>query len=253
MRVLPVSAFYDNYIWIIVNENERATCIDPGDAKPLLAFLEREGLKLGAILLTHHHHDHIDGTTELLAANPNIPVYGPKDSRIPQVTHVLLDKEVLSLGACQFQVLNTPGHTSTHISLFEPHYGWLFCGDTLFSAGCGRVFDGVIEDLHNSLQKLKTLPDETQVYCAHEYTRKNLRFAATVEPDNLAIHNYAHRLLAKDTKCSLPSNIALEKQINPFLRTGTESAQAYARKKGCQETDSLSVFKQIRADKDNFY
>lgn len=253
MQVQPVSAFNDNYIWMLINETQHETiCIDPGEAKPVLDFLQREGLDLKAIILTHHHFDHIDGVPELLAAYPGVPVYGPEDSRIPKLTHVLHDQDPLSIDSCQFQIISTPGHTATHISLYEPHYGWLFCGDTLFSAGCGRVFDGTIEQLHSSLQKLKNLPEDTKVYCAHEYTRSNLRFAATVEPENLAIRNHAQRLLAKGSLCSLPSSIAVEKQINPFFRTDSLEAQAYARSNGATETDSLSVFKQIRAAKDKF-
>lgn len=253
MNVLPIPAFNDNYIWMIINEDKgQAFCVDPGQAKPVLDFLQRENLQLNAILLTHHHFDHIDGTSELLAAYPGIDVYGPKDSRIPQVNHLLQDKDVFTLDSCHFQVISTPGHTATHISLYEPHYKWLFCGDTLFSAGCGRVFDGTIEELHDSLQKLKNLPDDTQVFCAHEYTLQNLRFAATVEPDNLAIRNHAQRLLHKASLCSLPSSIAVEKQINPFFRTDSSSTQHYANQRGIQETDSLSVFKQIRSDKDSF-
>ncbi|WP_028389641.1 hydroxyacylglutathione hydrolase [Legionella fairfieldensis] len=253
MKILPVSAFYDNYIWLIINEHEQsALCIDPGDAKPVLNFLAQENISLKAILLTHHHHDHIGGVEKILTAYPETAVYGPDDSRIPQLTHIIDDEDIVSLNSCQFQVLSTPGHTATHISLYEPHYGWLFCGDTLFSAGCGRVFDGTFEELHHSLQKLKALPDDTQVYCAHEYTQKNLQFAAIVEPHNLAIRTYAHQLLAKEKQCSLPSTIALEKQINPFLRTDTAEVQAYATMKGNKRNDSISVFRTIRTEKDTF-
>ncbi len=253
MKVLPIPAFSDNYIWLIINEdNRQAICVDPGEAKPVLDFLAQENISLKAILLTHHHHDHIGGTSELLQSNPEIPVYGPKDPRMPQVTHILQDQDALQLNSCHFVVLSTPGHTATHISLYEPNHGWLFCGDTLFSAGCGRVFDGTIEALHESLQKLKNLPDNTEVYCAHEYTRRNLHFAATVEPENVAIRNYAQRLLHAGIPCSLPSSIAVEKEINPFLRTQIPTVEHYAKLKGSKGSDSLSVFKQIRADKDKF-
>jgi hydroxyacylglutathione hydrolase len=251
MQVTAVSAYYDNYIWMIIT-GQQVYCVDPGEAGPVLKFLENEELTLDAILLTHHHHDHIDGTDELLRAYPHLSVYGPKDSRIPMVTHTLQDGDLLPLESCEFKIMATPGHTSTHISYYESRHHWLFCGDTLFSAGCGRVFDGTIEELKASLDKLKNLPEETQVFCAHEYTQKNLRFAATVEPDNMAIRNYAHRLLAKEKRCSLPSSIAIEKQVNPFLRTETAAAQAYAQHKGCKDTEPLSVFKLIRAEKDVF-
>ncbi len=252
MEVIPVSAFTDNYIWLIIDKKAGAAiCVDPGEAQPVLAFLEKQKLALEAILLTHHHYDHIGGVTALVANNPEIKVYGPSDSRIPQVNNKLQAEERLSLFSCQFHILSTPGHTATHISIHEPNYGWLFCGDTLFSAGCGRVFDGTIDDLHQSLQKLKALPDKTQVYCAHEYTQKNLRFAAIVEPDNLAIRHHA-AILQKNNACSLPSTIGLEKQINPFLRTEEKNVQIYTSRKGTKAQDSLSVFKQLRADKDIF-
>jgi hydroxyacylglutathione hydrolase len=253
MNIKSVSAFYDNYIWLIINENDRQVlCVDPGEAEPVLKFLKKEALNLKAILLTHHHHDHIGGAAELLQANPNLDVYGPADSRIPELTHTLKDGDVLEINFCKFQILATPGHTSTHISYYEPDHGWLFCGDTLFSAGCGRVFDGTIEELHDSLQRLKNLPDATQVFCAHEYTQKNLRFAARVEPDNLTIRTYAQRLLAKENQCSLPSSIGVEKEINPFFRTQAEGVQAFARLNGSKDSDSLSVFKRIRSEKDHF-
>ncbi|MBA2651716.1 MAG: hydroxyacylglutathione hydrolase [Tatlockia sp.] len=253
MKILPVSAFFDNYIWLIIDENKRQVlCVDPGEAEPVLHFLKNEELSLSAILLTHHHNDHIGGAAELLKTNPNLTIYGPRDSRISEINHILDDGDLLEIGSCSFQIISTPGHTSTHISYYESERGWLFCGDTLFSAGCGRVFDGTIEELHESLQKLKNLPDATEVFCAHEYTLKNLRFAASVEPENLTIRNYAQRLLATDNLCSLPSSIAVEKEINPFFRTQIAAVQAFAKFKGAKDDDSLSVFKKIRAAKDYF-
>ncbi|KTD36756.1 hydroxyacylglutathione hydrolase (glyoxalase II) [Legionella nautarum] len=253
MKVIPVPAFTDNYIWLIIDTNNRqAVCVDPGEAKPVLDFLTRENLALQAILLTHHHFDHIGGTAELVQANPGIAVYGPKDPRIPLVTHSLQDKDTLELNSYHFAILATPGHTSTHLCLHEPNHGLLFCGDTLFSAGCGRVFDGTIEELHSSLQKLKNLADETKVYCAHEYTLQNLRFAAIVEPDNLSAQALMQKLLNQKNPCSLPSTIAIEKQINPFLRTEIAAVKDYARNRGSQSDCSLSVFKQLREDKDRF-
>jgi hydroxyacylglutathione hydrolase len=253
MKIVPIPAFNDNYIWLLIDEKKQtAICVDPGSAHPVLSFLALKELQLKAILLTHHHYDHTNGVNELMNTYPGIAVYGPKDSRISQVSHILQDGNAFTLPPYHFQVISTPGHTATHISLYEPNYGWLFCGDTLFSAGCGRVFDGTIEDLFASLQKLKDLPDNTQIYCAHEYTRQNLRFAAVVEPDNLAIRQYAYRLMVRKNPCSLPSRIALEKEVNPFLRTHLQSLQHYAALKENKNTDPLSIFKQIRTDKDNF-
>ena len=253
MKVLPIPAFYDNYIWLIIDEKkQQAFCVDPGDAKPVFSYLQQNQLKLSAIILTHHHDDHIGGTEELIKVNPGIPVFGPEDQRIPQVTHYLKNAEEFYINQCHFIVISTPGHTSTHISLYEPHYGWLFCGDTLFSAGCGRVFDGSIEALYDSLQKLKDLPEETKVFCAHEYTEKNLRFAAMVEPNNLAIRHDVNQFVTKENLCSLPSSIKIEKQINPFLRTETAEVQHYVNFRGNITRDALTIFKQIRKDKDHF-
>lgn len=253
MKVIPIPAFTDNYIWLIIDTNNRqALCVDPGEAQPVLDFLARENLELHAILLTHHHFDHIGGTAELVHSNPGIAVYGPNDPRIPLITHSLQDKDSLELNSYRFTILATPGHTSTHICLHEPNHGWLFCGDTLFSAGCGRVFDGTIEVLHSSLQKLKNLADETKVYCAHEYTLQNLRFAMTVEPNNQAAQNLKQKLLQQENPCSLPSTIAIEKQINPFLRTEVAAVKDFARHKGSQDDHSLAVFRQLRAEKDRF-
>ncbi|KTD23412.1 hydroxyacylglutathione hydrolase [Legionella lansingensis] len=252
MSILPIPAFNDNYIWLITDETgNKAFCVDPGDARPVIDFVTQNSIELTTILLTHHHYDHIGGVPELIRFNPNIVVYGPLDPRISHITHPLTENTTLSIATCNFEVLNTPGHTSTHISLYEPSLGWLFCGDTLFSAGCGRVFDGTIAELHHSLQVLKALPADTNVFCAHEYTRQNLRFATLVEPDNLKIQNYAKEL-AKHNQCSLPSTMGLEREINPFLRTEEEDVIKYASLKGNKNLDSLSVFKQIRADKDTF-
>jgi len=228
MQVLPIPAFYDNYIWLIINE-QQAICVDPGEASPLLHFLKKEQLNLKAILLTHHHHDHIGGTQDLVESLPKLSVYGPQDGRIPHLTHSLEEGDVLKIAGCEFQILATAGHTSSHISYYEAQKAWLFCGDTLFSAGCGRVFDGTIEELHKSLQRLKNLPEQTKVFSAHEYTEKNLNFAAMVEPKNPDISHYIQLLQKEKSPCSLPSTIALEKQINPFFRTQVPEVQAFAK------------------------
>jgi hydroxyacylglutathione hydrolase len=252
MKIFPVLAFRDNYIWTHIDDKRKtAFCVDPGDAQPLITFLNSQSIELEAILLTHHHNDHIGGIKKLRELYPNLRIYGPKDSRIPYLTHYLSPDKKLAVANYHFNIIHTPGHTTTHICLHEPEMGWLFCGDTLFSAGCGRVFDGTLEELHASLQNLKTLPESTQVFCGHEYTRFNLRFAMQVEPNNSSILHYINEL-NQHNHCSLPSTIGLEKQINPFFRTQEESVIRYIGFKGTATRDSLSVFRQLRAEKDIF-
>lgn len=250
--VIGLSAFKDNYIWLIINPIKRSiSCIDPGDATPVLTYAKDNQLSLNHILLTHHHHDHINGVSELLAHFPNALVYGPLDDRIATTKRIVGSADVICIDNLTFQVLDTPGHTSSHICYYESTRGWLFCGDTLFSAGCGRVFDGTIEALHESVRALKQLPNETKLYCGHEYTRQNLQFAATIEPDNRAIHDYFLYLQNNPVLCSLPSTIAHEKEINPFMRTDTEMLQAVALASNLGSADSLSIFKYLREKKNN--
>ena len=248
---LPV--FSDNYIWVIVNPTQNTfTCVDPGEAAPVLSYAVETGHTLSCILLTHHHHDHIGGVPDLLKVFPNAVVYAPHDQRIPSpITPVDAD-DIVPIEPYAFEVLSTPGHTSTHVCYYEPRMHWLFCGDTLFSAGCGRVFDGTMQALHDSLLTLRNLPDETQIYCGHEYTRKNLRFASTIEPQNQTISTYATALIDNSTELSLPSTIATEKKINPFLRTDTLSLQKYAKRNNIDPLDSLAIFKHLRNKKDLF-
>jgi hydroxyacylglutathione hydrolase len=251
MKVIPICALTDNYIWTIVNQ-KMAICVDPGEAEPVKAFLKNQHLSLSAILLTHHHFDHINGVDELIKTETNLPIYGPADTRIPFINKAVKNLDTIALDAFEFTVFEIPGHTSSHICYYENNFGWLFCGDTLFSAGCGRVFDGSLELLYNSLETIKNLPDSTKIYCAHEYTLKNLQFAALVEPNNQAIQERIRELKASTNHCSLPSSLGLEKAINPFLRTDESTVQHYAREKGCKTDDPFSVFVQLRQDKDRF-
>ncbi len=248
MRVIPLPAFQDNYIWAIIHSN-MMICIDPGDAMPVIAYADQHKLRLTHILITHHHFDHINGVSSLLKRFPNVIVYAPEDLRIP---FGIKTRPTLSIPSFDFQVIATPGHTLSHVCYYEPRQQWLFSGDTLFSAGCGRVFDGTIEALHQSLLHLKNLPDATKIYCAHEYTRANLQFAAAVEPNNLDIQTHALFLNSKPHRCSLPSTIQQEKRINPFLRTHTPSVKHYAKTHLLGSDDSLSVFKYLREQKNHF-
>ncbi|MFZ4076671.1 MAG: hydroxyacylglutathione hydrolase [Legionellaceae bacterium] len=243
MNVRALPAFQDNYIWILSNAKQKTfCCVDPGDATPVLSYAKHHQQKLTTLLLTHHHADHTGGVRELRDQFPDVLIYGPEDTNTQDI-HV--DHHT-------FKILLTPGHTKTHRCYYEPHEHLLFCGDTLFSGGCGRVFDGTLEDLYHSLGVLASLPDETKVYCAHEYTRSNLAFAATVEPDNQAIRQAIDELNLTPNSCSLPSTILREKQINPFLHTQGPHLFAFAQSRGLDPSDSFGLFKQLREEKNKF-
>lgn len=221
MEVRRIHAFDDNYIWLIGCENNpNVAIVDPGDADPVFAFLEQEQLNPVAILITHHHGDHTGGVQELVAKF-DIPVYGPAHERIPALTHPVVENDTVKLGACglTFHVLDTPGHTRGHVCYVG--HDALFCGDTLFTGGCGRLFEGSPEQMYASLEKLRALPDSTQVYCAHEYTQANLAFAVVAEPENPVIRARLEevRQLRARHQDTVPASLGLEKETNPFLRS----------------------------------
>lgn len=250
---IALSAFNDNYIWVIPTIKQGTfICIDPGEASPVLLYAKESGFSLSNILLTHHHHDHIGGIGELLKKFPDAVVFAPDDQRIPPPIKPVHGDDVIVIDGFSFQVFNTPGHTRSHVCYYEANQHWLFSGDTLFSAGCGRVFDGTIEELNHSLLTLRTLPDKTQLYCGHEYTRQNLRFATTIEPHNPIISDYLRALNAKEQSLSLPSTIAQEKEINPFFRIDTPALIEFAKENHIEPMDSLSIFKWLRDKKDFF-
>ncbi|MCB1887988.1 MAG: hydroxyacylglutathione hydrolase [Rhodocyclaceae bacterium] len=225
MEIIPIPAFTDNYVWLIRSGN-RAVVVDPGDAAPVKRYLARHDLTLAAILITHHHADHTGGIGEL--ARPEIPVFGPAGETIAGVTHPVAGGDSVQLDAPRllFEVIDVPGHTRGHIA-FHGH-SVLFCGDTLFNAGCGRVFEGTPEQLHHSLQALMTLPPETRVFCTHEYTLANLAFAAAAEPDNPARDRYAEAMqaLRDAAEPTLPTDLATQREINPFVRCDSASVRA---------------------------
>jgi hydroxyacylglutathione hydrolase len=256
LNVRPVRAFSDNYIWLI--ESPRApsqvVAVDPGDAAPVISELQRSGASLAAILLTHHHPDHIGGVPELLRRWA-VPVIGPDDPRIAQRTLSVHDGERCELPelGLSFETLQVPGHTLSHIAFWG--HGALFCGDTLFSAGCGRMFEGTPTQMNASLNKLRELPPDTRMYCGHEYTAANLRFALTVDPGNGAALDYQDSVdrIRADGSPSLPSTVGLERQVNPFLRcdnpTVVRAAETHA---GKSLTQPAEVFGVLRAWKDQF-
>ncbi len=256
LAVRPVRALADNYIWLIESPRTHSVVVvDPGEAAPVIAELKRSGLSLAAILLTHHHLDHIAGVPELLAIAP-VPVFGPNDDRIPFLTQSLADgarAELPALGL-EFQALHVAGHTLSHIAYLG--HDTLFCGDTLFSAGCGRLFEGTPQQMDASLTRLRGLPPHTRVYCGHEYTAANLRFALAVEPDNQDTIQYRDRVseLRAGGQPSLPSTLSLEIKVNPFLRCGEPTVRrAVAHQSGTgAQASQAEIFGALRAWKDGF-
>lgn len=256
LDVRPIPAFQDNYIWMVrsVRNPESVAVVDPGDAAPVLAVLEAEGLRLAAILATHHHRDHVGGVDALVAAT-QAPAFGPARERVRLPVTPLAGGERLDLPelGLAFSVLDVPGHTAGHIAITG--HGAVFCGDTLFSAGCGRLFEGTAAQMLASLETLAGLPAETRVYCGHEYTEANLRFALCVEPGNSDIMDYVKRAagLRAQGLPTLPSTIGLENRVNPFLRSRHENVKSSAeRRAGRLLPTPVEVFAEIRSWKDSF-
>lgn len=253
LGLVALPAFRDNYIWLL-ERHGRAAVVDPGEAAPVRRALVESGLTLEAVLVTHHHADHMGGAAEL-AREYDCPVYGPAGENIEAVDKLLAEGAEVSLPGIgsRFRVLDIPGHTAGHIA-YQGH-GIMFCGDTLFSAGCGRLFEGTAGQMYASLAKLAALPDDTAVCCGHEYTLANLKFAATVEPDNRAVAEYAAECAARRSRGepTLPSQLGLERRVNPFLRCTEPTVRAAAgRVAGRVLTDAVDVFAAIRKWKDGF-
>ena len=252
LTITPIPAFHDNYIWAIMKENvQELRVIDPGDAGPVIAFATEHGLILDDILITHHHHDHIDGIAGLIKTFGDVTITGPNDKRISLITKTVQERDIITIPylGLIFKVIETPGHTRTHLCFFEPKAKLLFCGDTLFSAGCGRLFEGTPDQMYQSLLKLRSLPKETKIYCAHEYTLNNLQFAKTIEPNNQAVSRQLSQL--PPDKITLPSTLTNELKINPFLRINNIELKDAFDKKHSGLTD-IERFSLIRRLKDSF-
>ncbi|MFZ1909040.1 MAG: hydroxyacylglutathione hydrolase [Burkholderiales bacterium] len=247
LEIVPVKAFKDNYIWTL-RDGKHAAVVDPGDARPVLDYLAREKLDLVAILATHHHADHVGGIPGLLARG-RVPVFGPRGEPIESLTRAVGEGDTVTIPelGVSFAVLDIPGHTRAHIAYYGSNC--LFCGDTLFACGCGRVFEGTPEQMYASLEKLRALPDSTRVYCGHEYTLANIGFARSVEPGNAALgaREARDRKLREAGKPTLPTTLGEEKATNPFLRclepAVVESANKYL---GARAADPVRVFAAIR-------
>ena len=257
LSIIPIPAFADNYIWLL-QSGTNAVVVDPGDAAPVIAHFEREGLELCAILTTHHHNDHVGGNRALLARWP-VPVFGPARETIPGRTHGLVEGDAIAVPGVglSLSVLDIPGHTAGHIAYVARHADapLVFCGDTLFAVGCGRLFEGTPPQMVASLSKLAALPGATRVYCGHEYTLANLRFARAVEPANALLEK---RQATEQDKRSrgeptLPSTIGEERATNPFLRAGEPAVRAAAERHARRPLpDPIAVFAEIRAWKNAF-
>jgi hydroxyacylglutathione hydrolase len=247
MDIVPIPAFRDNYIWTL-RDDRHAAVVDPGEAGPVRSYLKKEKLKLVAILATHHHPDHTGGIADLVA-DARVPVHGPRGEPIPALTHPVGQGDSVNVPelSALFSVLDIPGHTRAHVAYYG--LGALFCGDTLFACGCGRVFEGTPEQMVDSLAKLAALPDDTKVYCGHEYTLANIEFARKVDPGNaeLAAREERARRLRAAGKPTLPSTLGEERATNPFLRCAepvvVESANKYL---GARVADPVRVFAAIR-------
>ena len=255
LSVVPIPAFADNYLWLI-HDGVHAAVVDPGDAAPVLAALDAHRLSLVAILLTHHHADHVGGVPSLLQRF-KVPVFGPQTESIENITAPMKEGDFAVIRELNLtlSVLDVPGHTRGHIAYVAADHGWLFCGDTLFAGGCGRLFEGTPAQMIASLTKLATLPDTTQVFCAHEYTMSNLRFAREVEPSNQAIHARIQFEQEKrdQGKPTVPSTIGLEKLTNPFLRHQEPAIVKSLMSAGrLAQQESIANFAALRDWKNNY-
>ena len=253
LSIKPIKSLSDNYIWLVTT-NEGSIVIDPGESKQIIDLIKSNEIDLEGILITHHHYDHTNGIEEILKYK-KVEVYGPKNN-VNSVTKRVKQNDVFNLIGLKFEVIETPGHTLDHIAFycFEDGKSILFCGDTLFSGGCGRVFEGTYSQMYESLKKLSKLPEDTQIFCGHEYTSSNLQFACAVEPNNQFIKKYTEEIIEKTKNGvpSLPSSLKIEYMINPFIRCNEENLIDNINKKFGEVSSEIEIFSTLRKWKDDF-
>ena len=253
VEVKAIHAFTDNYIWLLTT-NEGSVVIDPGDFRPVSEYIKKHNKDLTGVLITHHHFDHTGGLKDL-TKNYEIPIIGPKNN-ISEINKVVKHGDKVNILGLEFDVIAVPGHTLDHIAFYCENDGepFLFCGDTLFAGGCGRIFEGTAHQMYDSLQLLKNLPKATKVYCAHEYTEQNLEFALMVEPKNSDLQaRYAHvKKLRSENEITVPSNIDVEIKTNPFLRCDEDDIKNLIFEKYDIKGDNPTTFKAVREWKDSF-
>jgi len=251
MNLNSIPAFQDNYIWVLNDEAGKCIIVDPGEAAPVLNAMAKNNWQPEAILLTHHHHDHVGGVKELLQTFPGLVVYGPEETQDKGTNRVVREGDKVNILECEFSVIATPGHTLGHLCYFS--FPYLFCGDTLFSGGCGRLFEGTPKQMYESFQKINKLPQETLVCCAHEYTESNIKFALSILPEDQVLIRYYREVkeLRLKNHPTLPTTLQIERGINLFMRTEDADLKDIIKKETSLQQPE-QVFAWLRAKKDSF-